>query len=225
MVTVAYVDSDGIERSHTVGPEPVLIGRAPECGIRSNDPLVSRNHARMYVDATGALIIEALGSANGVFVGPNRVTTSPIPVGAVVVVGSMRFRVLAGAAAALSPTAAIQAQEAAAKPTRAVMLPSALPQPPLAPSGPPGGGLELVAHLLEVERRARIAIEDERDAYGARLAEIHRELASARASLEAAEARIAELSRTVSDLAERLARGSQADIVADVRAADTTPGK
>jgi hypothetical protein len=171
--------------------------------------------------------------SNGVFVGPNRVTTSPIPSGAVVVVGSMRFRVLAGAAAALSPTSAIQAHEAAAKPTRAVMLPSALPQPSRvppgpaasAPAGPPGGGLELVAHLLEVERRARIAVEDERDAYGARLAEIHRELASARVSLEAAEARIAELSRTVTDLAERLARGSQADIVADVRAADTPPDK
>ena len=48
MVTVAYVDSDGIERSYTVGLEPVLIGRAPECQIRSNDPLVSRNHARLY---------------------------------------------------------------------------------------------------------------------------------------------------------------------------------
>src|SRR5215216_2407828 len=95
MVPVAYVDSDGIERSYMVGTEPVLIGREPACTIQSNDGLVSRRHALMYVDASGMLFIEDLGSANGVFVGPNRVKVSPIPMGAIVVVGSLRFRRLA----------------------------------------------------------------------------------------------------------------------------------
>ena len=62
MITVAYVDSDSIERSCTIGHEPVLVGRAPECAIRSNDALVSRNHARLYLDATGTLFASATGT-------------------------------------------------------------------------------------------------------------------------------------------------------------------
>ena len=109
MVTVAYVDSDGIERTYVVGLEPVLVGRAPECEIRSNDPLVSRKHARLYAGQDGTLFIEDLGSANGVFVGPNRVQISSIPMGAVVVVGSLRFRQLAVALASCACSSAIRA--------------------------------------------------------------------------------------------------------------------
>ena len=121
MVTVAYVDSDGIERSYSIGHEPVLVGRAPECEIRSNDPLVSRKHARLYVDPAGTLFIEDLGSANGVFVGPNRIKIATIPIGAVVVAGSLRFRRLASA----SPTGSqlvLNEVRAARRPTHAVLV-------------------------------------------------------------------------------------------------------
>lgn len=184
MVHVAYVDSDGIERSYSIGPEPVLIGREPGCTIQSNDGLVSRRHALMYVDATGMLYIEDLGSANGVFVGPDRVQVSPIPMGAIVVVGSMRFRRLASAPGASQPPAPVQEVLARAQ-TRAVLE---VPPPPTVAPMPGADVHAMLVHLLDVERKLRRAIEDERDAYGARLAELHREL-------EAARARIAELER------------------------------
>lgn len=188
-IPVAYVDSDGIERSYTIGSEPVLVGREPGCAIQSNDPLVSRRHALLYVDASGMLYIEDLGSANGVFVGPNRVKVAAIPMGTMVVVGSLRFRRLAAAPGASQPPAPVQ-EILARRPTHAVVVP-----PPAAPA-PPAPGAEvhaMLVHLLEVERKLRLAVEDERDAYGARLAELHREL-------EAARARVAELER---ELAQR----------------------
>jgi pSer/pThr/pTyr-binding forkhead associated (FHA) protein len=183
MVTVAYVDSDGIERSYTIGHEPVLVGRAPECEIRSNDGLVSRKHARLYVDPGGTLFIEDLGSANGVFVGPNRVQISAIPIGTVVVAGSLRFRRLASASPTGSQLVPNEVR-AARRPTHAVMV----PQAGAAPAAPGGDAYAMLAHLLEIERRARLAVEEERDAYGTRMAELHRQLAIA-------EARIAELER------------------------------
>src|SRR3954466_5986108 len=144
MFPVAYVDSDGIERSYTVGREPVLVGRDPACVIQSNDPLVSRRHALLYVDPSGMLFIEDLGSANGVFVGPTRVTVSPIPMGAVVVVGSLRFRRLAAAPGASQPPAPVQ-DILARRPTYAVLV-----QPPVAAPPPvPGADAHaMLVHLL-----------------------------------------------------------------------------
>ncbi len=155
-VPVAYVDSDGIERSYTIGQERVLVGREPGCTIQSNDPLVSRRHAVLYVDASGMLYIEDLGSANGVFVGPNRVKVSAIPMGAVVVVGSLRFRRLASAPGASQPPAPVH-EVLARKPTYAVLQP-----PPEAQQAPPAPGADahaMLVHLLEVERTMRVAME------------------------------------------------------------------
>jgi len=188
MVPVAYVDSDGIERSYTIGREPVLVGREPGCVIQSNDPLVSRRHALLYVDASGMLFIEDLGSANGVFVGPNRVKVSPIPMGAVVVVGSLRFRRLAAAPGASQPPAPIQ-EILASRPTYAVLMPS----PAVAAPVPGADAHAMLVHLLEVERGVRMAVEQERDAYGARVSELYREL-------DAARTRIAELERDLAKL-------------------------
>jgi len=191
MVPVAYVDSDGIERNYTIGNEPVLVGREPACTIRSNDPLVSRRHAMLYVDPSGMLFIEDLGSANGVFVGPNRVKVSPIPMGAVVVVGSLRFRRLAASPGASQPPAPVE-EILARKPTYAVLMP-----PPAAAAPSPGADVHaMLSHLLEVERNVRLAVEQERDAYGARMAELFREL-------EAARARIAELEHALATAAAR----------------------
>lgn len=186
MIPVAYVDSDGIERSYTIGRDPVLVGREPGCLIQSNDPLVSRRHALLYVDASGMLCIEDLGSANGVFVGPNRVKQSAIPMGAVVVVGSLRFRRLAAAPGASQPPAPVQ-DILARRPTHAVLMP-----PPAAAAPVPGADAHaMLVHLLEVERGMRVAVEQERDAYGARLAELYRELEAARNQIAALEHELA----------------------------------
>jgi hypothetical protein len=46
------------------GPE-VIIGRSPDCQITIEDPLVSRQHARILIDESGARVVD-LGSRNGV---------------------------------------------------------------------------------------------------------------------------------------------------------------
>ena len=71
--TLVYSDVDGLDRSVEIGHDPVLVGRSGECSIRSDDPRMSRVHARFYIDG-GTLWIEDLGSANGVFVGFDRVS-------------------------------------------------------------------------------------------------------------------------------------------------------
>ena len=48
MATLIYSDTDGIDRSFSLGNEPVVVGRAAECAIRSDDPRVSRMHARFF---------------------------------------------------------------------------------------------------------------------------------------------------------------------------------
>jgi hypothetical protein len=142
MATVVYQDVDGSEHSFMVGYEPIVIGRAPECSIRCNDPRMSRAHARFYVDQMGNLYIEDLGSANGVFVGPHKVQVSLVPPGEYVLVGSVMFRQLAA---------------------------DGLLPPPIGVNG-------TLAQWLEVERKARLSAEQERDAYGSRMAELHKEV-------------------------------------------------
>lgn len=44
-----------------------MLGRGPECPITLEDPLVSRNHAELHVDA-GECVLVDLGSRNGIHV-------------------------------------------------------------------------------------------------------------------------------------------------------------
>ena len=50
MATLVYSDVDGVDRSFPLGSDPVVVGRAAECAIRSDDPRVSRMHARFYLE-------------------------------------------------------------------------------------------------------------------------------------------------------------------------------
>src|SRR3569832_2365447 len=50
MATLVYSDVDGTDRSFSLGAEPILVGRSAECAIRSDDPRVSRQHARFYLE-------------------------------------------------------------------------------------------------------------------------------------------------------------------------------
>jgi DNA-binding winged helix-turn-helix (wHTH) protein len=55
-----------------------LIGRAEECTIRIDSKRISRQHARIVVDASGSAMIEDLGSKNGTFLRGVAVT-APTP--------------------------------------------------------------------------------------------------------------------------------------------------
>src|SRR3954447_5470634 len=143
MATLVYSDVDGVDRSLALGSEPVSVGRGPECAIRSQDPRVSRMHARFYLDQ-GTLWIEDLGSSNGIFVGPNRVQRSQVPTGEIILVGSLMIRLL-----------------------------------PASGTLPPPIGLHgTLASWLDMERKARAAVEDERDAFARRVGELHQHMAA-----------------------------------------------
>jgi FHA domain len=242
MVTLVYADADGVERSFTVGPEPVVVGRATECAIRSSDPRVSRNHARFYIDQASTLYIEDLGSSNGVYIGQNKISHSVVPLNEIVLVGSLTFRLVPAAEMAPvepqqwaqpatqpaahqyqqpygaqpgyggwqqpvpapvaqpiphSPVPPIGYAEAtqhaqipdpAASPSSSVVIDSSIHvDPSVHVAGPPATpGID--PELLEAERKARQAAEEERDAYGARMAELHGELRTLREAAANAQA-------------------------------------
>lgn len=102
MATLTYCDVDGADKTVELGPVPLTVGRNPDCSIRSDDPRLSRQHAR-FILHEGNVWVEDLGSANGVWVGMQRVGSSPVPWGEVVVIGSLIFR-------AVNPMMTSQAQ-------------------------------------------------------------------------------------------------------------------
>jgi len=158
MATLVYSDVDGTDRSFALGAEPILVGRSPECAIRSEDPRVSRTHARFFLEH-GALWIEDLGSSNGIYVGPQKVQRAPVPTGEIVLVGSLMIRLL-----------------------------------PASGTLPPPMGLHgTLAQWLEMERKARSAVEDERDAFVNRVGQLFEEIKAFRDAQAAHEAEATDL--------------------------------
>jgi hypothetical protein len=72
---VQWRDAQGlqgtVELSFVGAGGEIFIGRAMECAIRTDDPMVSRRHARITFQ-DGRHVIEDLGSANGIYVGDAR---------------------------------------------------------------------------------------------------------------------------------------------------------
>jgi serine phosphatase RsbU (regulator of sigma subunit) len=65
-----------------LGPEPVVIGRAPPADVVLPDQKVSRNHCRVGI-VDGEAVVTDLGSTNGTFIDLNRVSGSArLPTGA-----------------------------------------------------------------------------------------------------------------------------------------------
>jgi len=64
----------GKPRGHCLrfGPGEFVFGRGPECHIRPNSELVSRQHCLLKVTPSGLLSIRDLGSANGTLVNGSR---------------------------------------------------------------------------------------------------------------------------------------------------------
>src|SRR6478735_5597557 len=92
MPKLIYHDSDGVDKSLNMGAEPILIGRANEAQIQTQDAMVSRRHARIVWD--GGYWIEDLGSSNGVYVGHEKVQRAPFRPGDVVTCGSLVMRMI-----------------------------------------------------------------------------------------------------------------------------------
>jgi FHA domain len=92
MPKLIYHDSDGLDKVLMLGSEPILIGRATECQVQTQDAMVSRRHARIFWD--GNYWIEDLGSSNGVYVGNDKVQKAPFRPGDTVTCGSLILRLM-----------------------------------------------------------------------------------------------------------------------------------
>ncbi len=91
---ILWRDAQGNEGSvDLVGP-PCTIGRAMESTIRSDDAMVSRNHARVVL-AAGGWAVEDLGSSNGCYYQEQRVSRHTLNHGDAVRCGSLWIRYVA----------------------------------------------------------------------------------------------------------------------------------
>jgi hypothetical protein len=82
-VALRWADEHG--ENYKVFVEDFVIGRASDCRVRFSDPLVSRQHARVFSDA-GTWRIEDLGSRNGTVMNNESISSiSMAPISDVVV--------------------------------------------------------------------------------------------------------------------------------------------
>ena len=73
---------------------PFVMGRAPDCDLRSDSPVVSRRHCELLADESGVMVRD-LGSRNGTYVDGERVTGQrPLADGNVLALGPIAYKVL-----------------------------------------------------------------------------------------------------------------------------------
>jgi DNA-binding winged helix-turn-helix (wHTH) protein len=78
------------DRTFVLGPGDNILGRDPACGVWLDASGVSRRHARVRLATGSAATLEDLGSTNGTFLGPARVTgPAALADGDVVHIGSV----------------------------------------------------------------------------------------------------------------------------------------
>ena len=81
---------DGVPLREAVFEQlPITIGRGAGCEFALADASVSRQHARIERDASGALVLRDLGSRNGLHVGPRRIESTAIASSLRVLVGGV----------------------------------------------------------------------------------------------------------------------------------------
>ncbi len=92
METRLVWSQQGQEHSHTLGPEPITIGRAPENAIVIADQRVSRVHARLEW-SHGGLRFSDLGSQNGTLLNGRRNGGGALTSGDILTIGRVALRV------------------------------------------------------------------------------------------------------------------------------------
>ena len=97
MFTLTFTEPGGKPRSHPLGDGELLIGRDAGCDVVLQSKDVSRRHARFFIKG-GQLLVEDLGSHNGVFVAGARIERpSPVLAGSPVEIGDVKVAVAAAA--------------------------------------------------------------------------------------------------------------------------------
>ena len=91
MSRLLWRDAQGVEGSLELDGREILVGRAIECAIRTEDAMVSRHHARIFY-LNGQYYVEDMGSSNGVFFQEQRVARHGLRHGDAVRCGSLWLR-------------------------------------------------------------------------------------------------------------------------------------
>jgi hypothetical protein len=104
-------DAQGVEGSVELGGGEILVGRAMECAIRSEDAMVSRHHARIVL-VNGQYVVEDMGSSNGIFYQEQRVMRHGLRHGDAVRCGSLWLRFVEAPAASPRPHGPTEPQTA-----------------------------------------------------------------------------------------------------------------
>ena len=90
MYTLTFTEPDGKPQSHPIADGQLLIGRDASCDVVLRSKDVSRRHARFFMKG-GELLVEDLGSANGVYVRGARIEkAAPVAPGAAVEIGDVK---------------------------------------------------------------------------------------------------------------------------------------
>src|SRR5213593_3147014 len=94
LFTLTFTEPGKKPKSHPLSEEKsLLIGRDDGCDVVLASKVVSRRHARFFVRG-GALMVEDLGSANGVFVRGARIEKpAAVAPGAAVEIGDVKVAV------------------------------------------------------------------------------------------------------------------------------------
>jgi adenylate cyclase len=90
MYRLSYQDSDQKPQDHTFSSGEVVIGRSPECQICLKDFGISRQHAKLVVDANGVRIVD-LKSKNGTQVNGVPVVEAPLKDGDRITLGRFQL--------------------------------------------------------------------------------------------------------------------------------------
>src|SRR5260370_2856767 len=98
MFTVTFTEPGRKPQSHPLVHGQMLVGRDATCDVVLSSKDVSRRHARFFVRG-GELLVEDLGSQNGVYLRGARVTmATQVPSGASLEIGDVQVAVAGGAA-------------------------------------------------------------------------------------------------------------------------------
>ncbi len=201
MARILWRDAQGHEGSLDLTSGEAKVGRGVDCAIRSDDAMVSRNHARLFWQGSQCFI-EDLGSANGVFYQEQRVTRHPLQHGDAVRCGSLWLRFVDERPAERHQVIAPAGGVPAAAPAPAPAAHSApAPVAPPASHGQPSGNDADDEEIRRLRRRID-QLQAELRIYrgggkGQQMEDLERDIASLEEERDQLKARVGELEATL----------------------------
>src|SRR5216684_6577610 len=88
LIVISAKSAAGIGRMHKLDRAEVVMGRSTEAEFQIEDDGISRKHAKVLADGSGAFRLMDLGSTNGTFLNGSRVDTAPLKDGDKIQIGS-----------------------------------------------------------------------------------------------------------------------------------------